>query len=765
MEFGLVALWIVIFVVLGGMAAPLTTWLVGRRGATGLSFALALVVLTAVGHLVGHVAMGWPAALAGITVLAGLSLYAYPTTTIEWRAFGEATLVFLAGFLLIVVIRGMSPAAAPLPLAIGEKLLDFGLLATLERSATLPPEDMWFAGEHVVYHYGGHLTTSLVSSLTGTPPRFAYNLGLAGFYAALVAAAYGVAGMIANEYSESPRLAGVLGAFFVGIAGNLHTAAQLSSWILPDDVERWVLSLIGADSSVAGWTPAEIGTNWYFGASRVIPANPTADDPFMAATEFPLFAWLNGDLHAHMMSQPAVLLAVGLLFAYWCHVDAPTHRRLLLFGALPVVTGIVGFTNVWSFPTIGGLTLLTVWFAPGNPGRLVPARIPDTNWIEPRSNPWIEEGRRIGLAIIGAIIVLGLGVMWTFPFWFGVVLDGPSRSLALWEPWTPLGGFLVHLGAFLLVFVPFLASRGWRVLHHPIPVFAGIGIFSIAAFTFGAPALGLFLPMLIGAWWLLRTRVDTGFETVLLVAGLGLILIVEVVTIEGERFNVIFKPYVEVWLFWAVSAAVVLTRMVEGWPSTEWSVSTESWQRWSRVLVAVLVVSTGLYGAIAIPLHLDSGSQVTDDGGPTLDGTAFLEVTYPREAPAIRWLNERVGQPTIVTDAPGGYWWRPRQGDGASAPASLTGIPTVLGWFHERQYRGPDAYERRLQAVQTLYGGENPEQQATLLREYDVRFVYVGPAERASYHAITIGEVPGVVVERQWDGVTIYRVDQDRLPS
>ncbi len=48
---------------------------------------------------------------------------------------------------------------------------------------------MWFAGEPVKYYYGGHLVTTLFAWLTATPPRFAYNLALAGFYATLVTAA------------------------------------------------------------------------------------------------------------------------------------------------------------------------------------------------------------------------------------------------------------------------------------------------------------------------------------------------------------------------------------------------------------------------------------------------------------------------------------------------------------------------------------------------------------------------------------------------
>jgi len=148
-------------------------------------------------------------------------------------------------------------------------------------------------------------------------------------------------------------------------------------------------------------------------------------------------------------------------------------------------------------------------------------------------------------------------------------------------------------------------------------------------------------------------------------------------------------------------------------------------------------VSTGLYAGFAIPAHL--GNEPIGSEGPTLDGEAYLDAAYPEEAAAIAWLDGRDGQPAIVTAAPGGYRWVPEDGEGASAPASLTGVPTVLGWMHEEQYRGTALYEERLDDVATIYS--ETDRQAALLDRYGVEYVYVGPAERAAYEP-TIEEHP-----------------------
>jgi YYY domain-containing protein len=762
MVVGLVVLWLAVFALLGLLAAPVMAWLLPGADGAALSFPAALAVLGVVGHLVGQVAFGWPAVVAGLTVLAALSYVASGRLDAgpdRWR-FVEATGVFVAAFLLVVFVRGVDPAAAPLPLAIGEKFLDFGLLRALERAPALPPEDMWFAGRPVRYYYGGHMLTALLGTLTDTTSRFAYNLGLAAFYATLVTGAYGLAGLIATPYGVSRRVAAAFGAFFVGIAGNGETAGRVLVWLLPDGAAAWLGGRLGFGEETLQWTPAEF---WYFEASRVIPVDPTAQREFMAATEFPLFSWLNGDLHAHMMSQPFVLLVAALLVAYW-RTDAPRRRLLLLVGALPPVVAILGVTNVWSVPSAGGLVLLGVLFAPGDPTDLlrgVGVTRGLATRLGPREGRLVDEGRRLAFAAVAAVVVLAVGLLWALPFWVGVVPGGPGKSVALWSPWSPLGGLVLVHGAFLAVFAPYLA----RLLGSEWPAWTvwGVGVAVLAGATLaGAPALGVVLGLVAGGWWLLRERETVGFEAVLLLAGAAIVLVVELFTVEGERFNVIFKAYAHVWVFWSVAAGVALARLTDGWPADTLGIERPRWRTTGRALAAVLVVSTSLYAGLALPSHVEDASPTADAEGPTLDATAYLEVEYPGEAPAIRWLDAHEGRPHIVTAAPGGYWWRPAEGDGSSAPASLTGLPTVLGWFHEQQYRGEKPYERRLGHVETIYTGP-ADRQRELLARYDVAYVYVGPAERATYGNVTVDDLDAVSVERAWENVTVYAVDRSTL--
>jgi YYY domain-containing protein len=763
MEFGLVALWLALLLLLGLLARPVAAWLLPGLDHDALAFPLALAVLGVVGHLVGHVRFGWPAGLAGLVVLGGATYWTRGRVDLDRRRYVEAAAVFSAAFLFMVGIRAVDPAAAPLPVAIGEKMLDFGLLRSLDRATVLPPEDMWFAGEPVRYHYGGHLLTALLAALVGTEARFTYNLALAGFYATLVTAAYGLAGSIATRYDVSRRSAAGFGAFFVGLAGNLDTPIRVLIWLLPDGVAAWLAAGFGYEAGVLEWTPTRF---FYFDASRVFPIDPLNPNSYMAATEFPLFAWLNGDLHAHMMSQPFLLLAAALLLAYWRADGAPRRRVGLLFGALPPVVGLVGMINVWSLPSAGGLVWLAVAIAPGDPRDLLPDGLSAIPWVatglEPREHWLAEEVRRVGLATGAAVVVLLLGLLWTLPFWVVAVLGGPGRTLTAWGRWTGLGGLLRVHGVFLGVLALYLVGASALEAESPRVLWAGaLAGFGVAVLL-GVPALGLALPLALGAWWLLRSSDAVGFESLLVLAGAGLVVLVELVAVEGERFNTVFKYYAHVWLFWSVASGVALARLTRGWPVAATSVSLPRWATIGRGVAVGAVVLASFYGAFALPAHVANPGPPVGQSGPTIDATAYLEPEFPAEAPAIRWLDGREGRATIVTAAPGGYWWRPAQGDGSSAPASLTGHPTVVGWFHERQYRGSGPYGERLDHIELIYAGPADRQRA-LLERYDVQYVYVGPAERATYGPITVGDLDGVSVAAEWDQVTIYRVDQSAL--
>ncbi|WP_276247903.1 DUF2298 domain-containing protein [Haladaptatus sp. YSMS36] len=742
MEVGLVALWLAVYLSLWALSMPLAALIFDRvadRGA-GLALPLGLGIMTLTAYWVGHLAFGWVALAAGLIVLVAGSAFALSRgVEVGWRDRIDVPLLFTLAFLFIIVVRGADPGVWP---GGGEKFLDFGLLKTLLRSPVLPPEDFWYAGEPVRYYYGGHLISALLTILTGTETRFAYNLALAGFYGMLLTAAYSVAGMVAGSFDVSRRTAGLFAVFFVGFASNILTGLQVLVWALPDAIGGPLgqaiaanLHELAAEKVVA--PPSEFA---YWHPSRVIPGT---------INEFPFFAWLNGDLHAHMMSTPFLLLGAGLLFAYFRTPEREvTRRRLLVFGAIPPLAGFIAVVNTWSFPTIVGLTWLSVAFAPARPLSLLPTSV--VTRAERLDSPITREGSRLGGALGVALLVLVGGLLWTLPFWLGTA---SGRSIGFFPERSPLAGLLVVHGAFLAVFVPYLLAHVKpEIKKHAAQTGVVLALFVPTAWLGGLAAIAVFAPLLVVGWVLLRLRDDLGYETVLLLAGLGLVLIVEFAFVQEDaapgRFNTVFKVYMQVWVLWSVAASIMLARLLGGGRAIP-----TSWRKGTAVLAALLVVSTSFYGAFALAGHFDDGA--TDD--MTLDSLQYVSDYHASEVEAIHWLDEKEGQPHII-EAPGrAYRW-------SNAPSALTGLPTVLGWTHEIGYRGQAAYDERLTDVTQFYTG-TPEQQVAILEQYDVRYIYVGPQEREAYDPGDFSRLSGVSVAYESSHVTIYEVDQNQLAA
>ncbi|MFC4549494.1 MULTISPECIES: DUF2298 domain-containing protein [Halorussus] len=790
MEYALVLLWFVAFQALALAGLPLATRLFPRFPDRGASFALpvALVVVTAVDYWVGHLAFSRATAFASVAVLAAASLFlvwtdrslrdedadAIDSDYLPTRAYAESAVVFAIAFALLVAVRAVDPS---IHAAGGEKFLDFGILKSLLRADALPPEDMWWAGAHVLYYYGGHLMAAILTQLTGTEAQYAYNLALAGFYATLVTAAYGLAGALADARGASRRAAGALGGFFVGFGGNLVVPVTAAVWLLPDSVASGVANWVAAtlrEEHAGELVRTGLSEFHYWAPSRVIPET---------INEFPMFAFLNGDLHAHMLSTPFLLLVAALGFAYFrTDPAASARRRALAFGALPVVVALLGFVNVWSFPTGLGVVWLALLFAPADPFSLFPGVTTDrrattaTDGGPGERSPAAAlrlEARRIAGAFAATGVVAVVALALVSPFVFGILLrSAGNRSIGTFPtPASAMALFLIH-GAFLVPFALYLWARTRETLAVDPARFAALAAaLAVVAWFVGYAVVALVVPLLVVGWLLLRTDADCGYETVLVVAGAGLVTLVEFVYVVDSaapgRMNTVFKVYMQVWVLWGVAAGAVVAALMADAGPTSWRLPSVGLSREDAMagLAVVLVVSSGGFGALALAEHFTSDDPIHRADDPTLNGTAFTEKFHPHEAEAIRWLDRKEGQPHIVSP-PGHqvYSW-------TSPAASLTGLPTAIGWvYHEGIYRGHETAEHRAADVELIYTGpwnsSGPRNdRAELLKEYDVKYIYVGPEARDRYSEqnLQFGRYPGIEVAFQNEGVTIYRVDQSKF--
>ena len=564
---------------------------------------------------------------------------------------------------------------------------------------------------------------------------------------------------------------------------------------------------------------------WWWKASRVInDLDPQgASMGIQPIDEFPGFSFLLGDMHPHVLALPFVLLALAVALnvllqgsaepepvgsgwkAGWL---APIAR---LSPLVPLCLGGLGFLNTWDFPIY--LAVFTAAYGLGrwrHYGRL--------NW------PFVRDVALTGgaAAVLGFLLYLpfyigfqsqaggllpALYVGTRFRHYF--VIFGPflvaiggllvtlvirlkqrtpdMRLLGRWAGWT-VAMILVPLGLMLIVGLGLLLTDKGRDFLEGIrnvpAVYAIVGDASwpvvlgqlllvklrtwvMPLIVAGLSALGL---VLLGKVAPSKTEEEPSdpdrhssiaFVLLCAVVGLLLTLFVEFFYLTDNfmvRMNTIFKFYFQAWVLMGVASAFGIY-----WLSSLTTKATkEAGTRAGRTVRLLTLI--GFWVLFALGMVYPVLGNYSRAGGfdhqPNLDGTAYLAAYQPDDYAAISWLNEQVTGAPVILEKPGtggtSYAYEGRV-------SALTGLPTLLGWAgHEGQWRGNyDVQGAREPDIATIYNTLDIEQALTLLNNYGITYVYVGPLERSEYDPRGLDKL-GRFMEAvyQNDGVVIYKIGQ-----
>ena len=675
-------------------------------------------------------------------------------------------LVFLGIFFLWLTVVSFAPAIEQT-----EKPMDFAFLNAILRSEYFPPEDPWLAGHSISYYYFGHFMMATLTKLTSIPSSVSYNLSIALIPALIAGGAFSLVYNLIRLSGASLRpavLFALAAPVFILLIGNLEGVLEFihARDLASTGFWEWVSikGLEGSEGTYAYIFPQE--GSWWWRATRVIDTVVEGVSRDYTISEFPFFSFMLGDLHAHVSALPFMILnlALGLnllvsnekLGLSWLRHNA---------GEVVVIAlslGVLAFINIWDFPVF--VTVLAVLVLVKGYG----------DW----------DGRAealLGHAVVFLVPILLLAVVAYIPFYLdlgsqasgilplGDVSTRPFFFFLIWGLLAVVSGsfLLVQMGSIpglgtrapgalaltaIVTLLPFVVWAAWQLLalwtgwdilvkHFHGGVIGGEG--AVAA-RFARLLPGLAIVAIATYTMLLRVRSGGERATAfaLLPLGLAFYLLIGaelfyLADLFGNRMNTVFKFYYQAWLFLAISSAYGLYYLCSHpvpWsrllPFSQTPTGTVEPPRplgrllrygWLGV-VGILVVAS-MYYTVGAALDRQRNS-----GGGSFDGLHFVRERSTGEYEAIMWLRD---------EAP---WGRITEavGDDYSEYGRIsasTGLPTILGWKgHEHQWRGSTRlFQGREEQVSSVYSSDDPDLVQQILRTYEIRYVYVGARERASY--------------------------------
>ncbi|MFB6269712.1 MAG: DUF2298 domain-containing protein, partial [Halobacterium sp.] len=387
--------------------------------------------------------------------------------------------------------------------------------------------------------------------------------------------------------------------------------------------------------------------------------------------------------------------------------------------------------------------------------------------------------------VLAAVVAVGVGVVGyvlASPFLLASV--PPNEGIGLFPPRTHAVGVLLIYGSLLALFTTYFFTRytdiedasARGVLLSVVGVALAVAVAGLLGDLGGIAVL---LPVVAAGWIAMRSRDSAGFETTLAVAGVGLVLSMELVharvhPFELARWNTTLKVAIQGWVFAGLAAGPITAILL----SDVWDVLSTNSLRASTgtalsggvvaVVLAFVLVASGMFAPLVVATDVVE-PYTNEDVEPSLDGYAEHRADHPKQMAAmdwfeanvsdtqsVLWMERQTGTPTFVE--------KPGLERGWENPVStLTGLPTVAGWFHETGYRGDAPYYQRVSDVNIIYETTDARSRAVLLDKHDVQYVWVGPLEREKYDVAQMGDDPGIEAVYQNEQVTIYRVDHDAL--
>ena len=593
-----------------------------------------------------------------------------------------------------------------------------------------------------------------------------------------------------------PKLSSLLAPLFVLIAGNLEGLLEVLHslhlfWNADGSSAFWtwlgLKELTDAPVRLPSWDPTGRSGIWWWRASRVVSDIGLEGAVREVIDEFPMFSFELGDLHPHVLAIPFVLFAIGIALNGLMNALGQRQERVYFaecliredlslrdsamvrwicsvdFWLTSLSVGALLFLNMWDFPFYFGLYCLCV----------TAAHVRNFGWNRRAFTVFFETALPFGAACIllyslffvsfasqaGGIVPSGVYVtrpvqfLIMFGFFIVPVLwwqlfrlkecDRKSKRFGWMTSLSIFGGVLLlecllYFGLILLqagessgglgdAAKAFVSMQQISSIQNGLDGFFSRRIAALPTLLILFAAAGL-------AFTLIRQiaggsdsensnashPIDVFCSLMILIAS-ALVIFPEFFYLRdlfGTRMNTIFKFYYQAWILFGLSAAYAIPELVRGFKGT-------------AVRVAFAVVMAVMTAAVMIyPFFCISGKwgSMNRKQTLTLDGADFLRNGRKDDWQGLQWLKN--AEPGVVLEKVGSSY------GGDNIVSTFVGLPSVLGPVgHESQWRG--GYEEmgsRNDDVKRIYETHSWETAKELIDLYEIRYVFVGSAEKSAYN-------------------------------
>ncbi len=221
----------------------------------------------------------------------------FPRLTIQF-----IEIFYLTVFFLFIIYRNYLPE-----INVVEDVMDFGIINSIIRGDSLPPQDVWYSGTPTNYYYFGQFIVGIMGKLTGIQSSILYNIYISHLVATIFISIFGIAFTICNKYFFA-----LFSALLMIVGGNL---SMLKHYLFDNKKDYF-----------------------YADARSLIPNT---------INEFPSYSFIISNLHAHILGLMNVTVFIGILISILKDRTVLRSKFFVIISSL--ILGSLLITNSWDF--------------------------------------------------------------------------------------------------------------------------------------------------------------------------------------------------------------------------------------------------------------------------------------------------------------------------------------------------------------------------------------------------------------------------------